>query len=139
MGKFIYAIITAFLIELSLWLFAGTDYANSALFGLLTDPSNLTTTAIYILLYGTLAVFGASAVIPGNFIQINIYALYAGIAVILITFTLPIVHLFQFVFGELQGIFPLDTVLAQAITILIVSPFIIMFMMGLTEWVRSNT
>jgi|TARA_Y100000034_G_scaffold19770_1_gene22428 hypothetical protein len=138
MGKFVYAVVAVFFIEMALWLFAGATYANSSLFSLIMNPSNLATTAVYVLIFGTLAVFGASTVIPGNFFQINIYALYAGIATSLITFAISVSHLWSFVYGELTGVMPNDLVMAQVITVIMVSPFLIFYILAIAEWVRSN-
>lgn len=137
MGKFAYAVLTMFAIELSLYLFAGVNYANSSLFGLILNPEGLVTSAFYILIFGALIVFAASTIIPGNFIQINTTALYAGIGVELITFTLSVVHLWQFLNGELTGIFD-STVASEWISAVIVAPFLVFYILAISEWVGKG-
>ncbi len=135
MGKFVYAILTAFAIEMALWLFAGTSYAQSSVFSLLANPSILTSSAFYLLLVGALAAFAASAIIVGNIWQINVYALYAGVAAVMITFGLNIVHLFIFIQGELSGLTP---EFALPITMLICAPLLLYYLIATMEWVRNN-
>lgn len=136
MAKFVYAVLTVFLIELGLWLFGGTTYGNSTLFGILTDPSTLISNPLYAtVIVLTLAAFAGSAIIPGNLWSINIYALYAGVMVIFVTFAISIVHLWTFVSGSLSGLaYPFNTLIAS----LIVSPILIMYLIAGLEWVRSN-
>ncbi len=135
MGKYTYAVIMVFAIEYALWLFAGTSYSNSSLFGILFDPTTLISSPLYIAILVALAAFAASAIIPGNLYQINIYALYAGLATAFLSFSLSIVHLWQFIYGELSGI---TTQLAGPITILIIAPILTYYLISTAEWVRSN-
>ncbi len=135
MGKYTYAVIMVFAIEYALWLFAGTSYSQTSLFGILFDPTTLISNPLYIAILVALAAFAASAIIPGNLYQINIYALYAGLAAAFISFSLSIVHLWSFIYGELSG----RTIeLAGPITILIISPILIYYLISTAEWVRSN-
>lgn len=135
MGKFMYAVLMVFFIEFSLWLFAGVDYVTTSLFGILFNPTTMSSNALYVLIIVTLGAFAASVIIPGNFYQINIYALYAGIAVVFFSFVFSIVHLFSFVYGQLESV---ALGLALPITILITAPLFIYYMMATVEWVRSN-
>ncbi|GAG57368.1 unnamed protein product [marine sediment metagenome] len=135
MGKFTYAVLMVFLIEMALWLFAGTEYSQSTLFAIISDPSTLLSNPLYILITVTLVAFGAAAIIPGNLFQVNIYALYAGLSAIFISFSVSIVHLWQFIYGELSGI---TIEFALPITILIIAPFLVTYILATVEWVRSN-
>ena len=135
MGKYVYAVLMVFSIEFALWLFAGTSYAQTTLFGLLADPTTLLSSALYIAIVVALGAFAGSAIIPLNTWQINIYALYAGLAIVFISFSLSIVHLWQFVYGELSGI---TTQLALPITMLIIAPILTYYIIATTEWVRGN-
>ena len=136
MGKFVYAVLMVFIVEMALWLFAGTEYSQSSLFAIISNPSTLLSSPFYILITVTLAAFAVSAIIPGNIYQVNVYALYAGIATVLVSFSISIVHLSQFIYGELSG---LTTEFALPITILIVAPFLVTYIFATVEWVRSNT
>lgn len=137
MSKFAYSLTAVFLIELALYIFVGTSYAQTTLFGLLLNPSTIISNGIYILILGVLGVFALSAILPGNFIQINIYALYAGMAVVIVTFILNIVHLSSFIYGVLVGINGMGTS-ALWITSLICGPLLIFYLISTMEWVRSN-
>lgn len=135
MGKYAYAVLMVFSIEFALWLFAGTNYSSTSLFGILFDPTTLTSNPLYIIIVAAFLTFAASAIIVGNLWSINIYALYAGIAVAFISFSLSIVHLWQFIYGELSG---LTTELATPITILIIAPILTYYLIATAEWIRSN-
>lgn len=138
MGKYAYAVMMVFSIEFALWLFGGTNYSTTSLFGILFDPTTLESNPLYsTIIIVALAAFAASAIIPGNLWSINIYALYAGIAVVFIGFSLSIVHLWQFVYGELSGMLTIE--LATPITILIIAPILTFYIITTVEWVRSNT
>jgi len=135
MGKYVYAVLMVFTIEFALWLFTGAGHSSTSLFGILFDPTTLISNPLYIAIGVTLLAFAASAIIPLNTFQINIYALYAGLAVAFISFSLSIVHLWQFIYGELSGI---TTQLAIPITTLIVAPILAYYLISTVEWVRGN-
>lgn len=135
MGKYTYAVLMVFAIEFALWLFAGTSYSTTSLFAILFDPTTLISSPLYIAITVALLAFAASAIIPLNTFQINIYALYAGLATAFISFSLSIVHLWTFVYGELSGI---STQLALPITTLIVAPILTFYLISTAEWVRGN-
>jgi len=135
MGKYAYAVIMVFSIEFALWLFAGASYSNTSLFGILFDPTTILSNPLYIAIGVVLLAFAASAIIPLNTVQINIYALYAGLAVAFISFSLSIVHLWTFIYGELSGI---TTQLALPITTLIIAPILAYYLISTVEWVRGN-
>jgi hypothetical protein len=137
MGKFIYAVMLVYVIELALWLFGGTTYSNSSLFTLLLDPSAITSSAFYTVIIVAMGGFALATIIPGNLWQINVYALYAGIGVIVITFVISIAHLWMFIGGELEGI--LTAQFTTLIQILITSPILVTYLLAVAEWVRSNS
>ena len=135
MGKFIYAVLSVIVIEISLFLFAGTTYTNSSLFTLFQDPSALTQSAFYLLIAAALTIWAASTIIPGNLWQINIYALYAGIAIILLGFIATLSHFWIFINGELSGVVSDPWIFASIMTF----PLIVYYLLAVSEWVRSNT
>lgn len=139
MGKFTYAVLMVFSIEFALWLFAGASYSTTSLFGILSDPSTLLSNPLYlIVILGALSTFALAIAVPivaGTSVQFNLFALFAGVSAVFITFTMSIVHLWQFLYGELSGI---TTQLALPITILIVSPILTYYIISTVEWVRSN-
>lgn len=135
MGKFIYAVMMVFIIELGLYLF-GASYSTTSLFNVIDNPSSLLSDPLYLLIVATLGLFALSAIIPLNTFQINIYALYAGVMVIFVAFGLSIVHLWQFLNGALD---PLVTVeLARVIKMLIIGPTLMFYLIAALEWVRAN-
>lgn len=135
MGKFVYAIMMVFMIEYALWLFGGTSYVTTSLFGILFNPTTLLSSQLYILITFALAAFAASVIIAGNFYQINIYALYAGVVAAFFSFIFSIVHLYTFLYGQLESIY---VEMAGPITILITAPLLIFYLISCLEWVRSN-
>jgi len=134
-GKYTYAVLMVFAIEFALWLFVGTSYSTTSLFGILFDPTTILSNPLYGVMLIALAAFAASAIIPLNTFQINIYALYAGLAIPFIGFSLSIVHLWTFIYGELSGI---TTQLALPITALIVAPILTYYLISTVEWLRGN-
>ena len=138
MGKFVYAVLTAFIIELALYLFSGTTYGTTSIFNLIMNPTSLTSAAFYVTLVFAITVFAASTIIPGNFIQINIYALYSGLAVSLISFTASIAHLWVFTHGQLTGLGGMAEADAVWIASVITAPFLMFYMLAIAEWMRSN-
>ena len=135
MGKFVYALMTAFAIEMSLWIFTGNEFARTAIYNLLSDPTSLTSATIYIVILAALTIFSLSAVLPGTFVSINIYALYAGLALAFITFGWNIVHLFTYLNGELAG---LGTELSLIISMIVCGPILMFYLIAVVEWVRNN-
>ena len=134
MGKVIYAVMAAFVIELALFLFAGTTYAKTSMFSLLQDPSGFVSSSFYLLFSVALVAWAVSTIIPGNLWQINIYALFAGVAIVFLGFVANIVHLWVFINGELSGVVTNSWVFASIVTF----PLMLYYMIAVTEWVRSN-
>ena len=135
MGKYTYAVLTVFLIELALWLFGGTSYSTTSIFDVLLDPSTLISNPFYIAVIAALALLGVSAIIPGTFIQINIYALYASLAGIFLSFSISIAHLWIFINGQLTD---MSSQFALVIPTIIVAPFLLFYLISTVEWVRGN-
>ena len=136
MGKYVYAVMMVFTIEFALYLFGGTTYSSTSLFGILFNPSILLSSPLYIAITVALAAFAASAIIPLNTFQINIYALYAGLAAAFISFSLSIVHLWTFINLQLSGALTIQ--MAQIIATLITAPFLAYYLISTAEWVRGN-
>ena len=135
MGKFMYAVLLMFGIELSLYLFGGTDFSNTLLFGMLFNPASIWTNAFYLVITAAIAIAIGATIIPGNFVQLNTIGLYAGIAAVLITFLASAVHLWSFINGSLTE---LSIESAQIVATVIVAPLIIFYIFAVSEWVRAN-
>lgn len=138
MGKFVYAVLTVFLIEMALYLFGGTTYSQSSLFSLLLNPENLTANPFYTgVILIIIAGFAASAIVPGNLLSFSVYAPYAVAVTAVVTFALSIVHFYTFTYGQLSGI--MTTSLAHPITVIIVAPLLVFYTFASLEWIRGNT
>jgi|TARA_R100000750_G_C2345491_1_gene96122 uncharacterized membrane protein len=133
---FIYAIALVFIIEFSLVLFGGQTTTTTKLYDLLADPTTIKSSALYIFILATMTVFGLSPIISGNFWNFNIYALYAGMGVVLITFIMSIAHFYTFIFSQLSSSGIRD--FSHPISLLITTPLLLFYLITMTEWVRSN-
>ena len=137
MGKFTYAMITVFLIEVALYLFGGTTYANTSLFSFLFNPT--TTSAVYTLIWGLIATFGLAGIVASSFFSLNIYGLYSKIASVLMGFGVALFQFWQFINGELTSIFGVaNASFADILSVMIVSPLVLYYILAVTEWVRAN-
>lgn len=135
MGKFIYALIMVLFIESGLYFFGGTTYENTSLFNMIFNFGGSGSSTLYIIMLSAIAGIAATTIFVGTFNNINIYAAYAGVIAVLITFFLSIMHLAQFTYGQLSDFTPQ---FAQLITMAIVGPIGIFYLVASMEWVRSN-
>ena len=134
MGKFVYAIMLVFFIEFALYFFAGADYAQTSLFGFILNPSD--SSVFYVLLYAAIFALGTVGIVATAFFQINIYGVYAGMAAVLLTFFMSIVHLVGFLDSSLAS--KISPEFSLFIISLISAPLIIFYLIATIEWVRSN-
>lgn len=137
MGKFVYAIMTAFMIELALYLFAGFDVNKTNIFAILFNPAVLEFSVWFVAIIAALGFIAAVVIVPGLLVQFNIYAFYAGVITASISFALSISHLYSWLYGEFSTLMTSDS-LAQVICIMIVSPFLLYYIIACMEWVRAN-
>lgn len=135
MAKIIYAILTAFAIELGLYLFGGTSASTSSLFSLLMDPSGIAADNLYTIIVVALAAIGASTIIIGTFYNINIYGIYASVASVFLSFVLVIAHLWVFINGELTS---LQVGSSSIIATIVTAPLLISYFIVTLNYVRSN-
>ena len=135
-SKFIYAVMTVFMVELAVWLFGGSTYGNTSLFAILLDPSTLLNSNLYVtVIVAALIAFAASAIIPGQLWSINIYALYAGVVLVFMGFLASVIHLWVLLHGSLTTLgYPLSSIIPTLITF----PVLIFYLIAGLEWVRSN-
>jgi len=141
--KFWMAVVLMLVIESALYFWAGSGVTKTSLFTLILNPLTFNPTATGTF-YGALAIamgiFAASAIIPGSFININIYALYAAIGLVILSFIMHLGSLFTFIHGELGTMPGLEaTSLIVLIEFVLMAPLIIFYMTAMAEWVRSNT
>jgi len=134
MGKFVYALVTAFALEFAIWLFAGVDYSQTTLFNFIISPT--TTSALYVLIYGAIGGLLVVGIVASAFISINIYGVYAMIGAVFLSFITSIAHLATFVYGELSG--TVSPEMALIITAVINLPFALGYSIAVAEWVRGN-
>lgn len=133
--KIIFPLLTAFGIELALFLFGGGTYANSSLFGMIYNPASIFTNQLYITIVAMIAVSIGAAIIIGNFYQVSNLGVYATLAAVLITFISTIIHLSSFINGQLTEI-GIDS--AGVITAIIIAPFLLGYLISVIEWMRWN-
>ncbi len=136
MAKIVYAILLVFFIEFALYFFGGTTYSQTSLMSMILNPESITTTPLFIGLLVILGAFAAAVIIVGNFYNINVYALYASMIIIFISFITSLVHLYSFVGGALSA--KLSAELVQLLQVVFIGPLIIFYIMSCVEWVRSN-
>jgi len=139
-----YALTTIVIIELGLYLFGSPDYSKTSLFALMLDPPLVTTSAFALLFATSTFLFLASAIIPGQYVTLNIYGVYAAIVSQIITYISVISQLIGFVNGQLRGLFltcvnaGTGVCPAPLITMIFTAPLIIFFIITTVDWIRSN-
>ena len=145
MAKIVYALLTVFAIELGLFMYAGATYGATSLLNILSDPSDILSNPFYLAIIAVIGVFAAAIVVSGTFFNINIYALYAGMILIFITFIHSIASLWSFLYGQLSGygIGPIlqesaISSLAGQVATFAVAPILIGYIIASVEWIRSN-
>lgn len=136
MGRsMVYALTLAMVIELALYLFAGSSYQNTSLFGIIQDPSTLAGNPWFIGAIAVLTSIAVAKIIPGNFFNFNQFAIYSSLAVIFLSFAITIVHLWQFVNGQL-AMYGLTS--GKWIASLITLPLLIFYFIAVFDWVRGS-
>jgi len=135
MAKIIWAVLTAFAIELAVYLFGGSDIANSSLFSLLLNPSSISTASLYLIIKAAMVAIGASTIIIGTFYNINIYGIYASVAAVLLTFALSIADFWRFLNGQLVS---LQVANSSIIATIVTAPLILSYLIITLNYVRSN-
>lgn len=135
MSKIIYALLVLFAIDFSIYLFAGTSYSNSSLFGLLSDPSNLVQSSLYDKLNVALGALGLTTIVIGTFFNLNIYGMYASISAVFLSFSKILVNLWNFINGELR-ILEVDG--HSAIATIVVAPLMLTYLILVANYVRAN-
>ncbi len=134
-GKFVFSLILVFLTELALYLFAGQTSSNTAIFTMILDPSSIVNTTFYLVIAGALTVFAFSKIIPGTFLNVNMYGVYAGIVAVTLTYIMNLVHLSAFIQAQL---IPINPTLALVVNALVCGPLFFLYLIATMEWVRFN-
>ena len=137
-GKFTYAVMLVYFIELAMYMFGGPEAGATSIFNFLFNPSTILSSPLYAGLLIALGAISISAIIVGNLWSVNIYALYTAVVLIAITFVLSIVHLWQFLDGEFASITILDPITSQIILAVVISPLVWFYLTAVLEWVRGN-
>ena len=135
MAKIIYAIMLIFSLEFAMYLFAGTTYGKTSLLALMFEGS-ITASTLYTVMIVIIGAFAAATIIVGNFININIYALYAAMILVFISFVQTLTSFKNLIASELT-----EVLSVEMITILqgvLVFPLIVFYIIACVEWIRSN-
>lgn len=137
MGKIMYALLMVFSIEFALTLFGGQNIVSTTLYDFVSNPTVIKSSAIFAAVIIALGLFAKAVVTPGQYAQVNLFAMYAGLAIVFIYFLYSIVHLHVWLVGQLSTLMASQQ-LAGFITTMITAPLLIFYMIAVVEWVRSN-
>ncbi len=135
-SKLTYAILLIFILEVAMYLFAGTEYSNTSLFGMILGEGSILSSALFTSLLLIIGGIAAATIISGNFININIYAIYAAMIVVLIKFVQTILAFGNLITSELETVLSPEMMLA--VWSILIGPLIIFYVISCIEWIRSN-
>jgi len=145
MAKLYAALMLVFVIEVALVVFGGTDYPQSSLFNLLTSPEIFSSSGFYLIMLGILTTAALAYIVPGSFIQVNQWALFAAAGAVTITFGVHISHLYSFLSGQLTSIMDpgasctaFSSCTGNLIAVLITAPLLLFYIITVVEWSRNN-
>ncbi len=135
MGKMVYALASIILIEALLYFFGG-GYSHTSLFSIILNPYSLTlSNDWYLLVRAAIWAISIGFIIPGTFIQINIYSLYAGVSAVALTFVFTLVNFALYINNVLS---PFSPTLSKIIMICLIAPLFIFYFTSVLEWIRQN-
>ncbi len=147
MAKLTAALLLAFVLETALVIFGGfsADTDRSSLFTMLMNPSALTNTIFYGLIVALFAIAATAMIVPGSFVQVNQWALYAVMAGSVLAFAMQIAHFWSFLAGQLSAILDPTVTCTVAthcngwlIATMITAPLLIFYLIAIAEWARNN-
>jgi len=141
MGKFVNALIMILMIEVGLYLFAGTDYISStgtALLDLALNPGTTLSSSFYelFLIDAALGIVAGAVIVVGIVTQSYSFVVYGIMAIALGKFVQILGKLAGFVSASLSETYPGIVLL---IDFIVIAPLIIYFIMACVEWARGNT
>jgi hypothetical protein len=148
MAKLTAAILLAFIIEVSLFLFGGIQEA-SGLFEAMMQPSLLSISIFFGIFVLLLSSGAFASVTVGLFTNYNYQGLFSAASASLIVFGMSLVHLWVWLSSQMASIF--DPVASAAgsctatslcngwiFAALITAPLLIFYIIAITEWSRAN-
>ena len=131
------ALLSVFIIEISLFYFTGASMTSTSLYNVLTAPSTLLTSDFWtlgIIIIISLSAFAAFT--PGFIFQSNQWAMFALGVGQLIAYVSVIVQLWGVLDGALVG--HLTSGGSTLIVSIIIAPLIIVYTTAMIEWTRFN-
>jgi len=139
MGRIIYALMVVVALDLAMFLFGGTTFANNTLTSLVLNPASLFSSPFYLALVGAIGILVATTAISGMsggaFTFTNVYVLYASLAVFMITFVGSIINFWGFLNSQLIGSLGSSSTIVSS---LICVPLTIPFLMMIVDYVRGT-
>lgn len=134
-SKFTHVLLMVFLVELAMYLFAGTGYTKTPLFNLLTEQLGFFNNPIYLNVVSGIGLFAIAAIFVGTFFQFNINAIYASLAALTVTYIFALVQFWALINSQLHVNSP---ELSLLIPTFIVAPLLIYYVVATMEWIRGN-
>lgn len=135
MAKIVTSLILIVMIEIALYMFGGAEYANTSLFALLQDPSNLSQLPFYNLIFASIAGLGTAAIITGLIFQKTDIGFYVLVASAFVTFGAAIVKLWIFVNASLAEYIGTTS---QVATGFICAPILIQFLWSMVALIGNR-
>jgi len=133
MSKLIYALALSVIIEIALVTFSGLGAETSVLYNFILNPIE---SGVFWVAVLALIGLAAAGIIASAFWNPNVWAAYAGFVVVIIYFSMNIVHLSTFIGNELESI--LSAPLIIVITMLITTALALTYIIAALEWMRGN-
>ena len=128
------ALMIAFLVELSLYFFAGGSYGNTALFSFLMFPTK--SSDFYFVLMAILTASTTALIVASAFFQINQWALFGIAGITMISFSAVFMDLWKFINGQITSF--AGSSWGGLIATLISAPLLLFFIISVVEWTRAN-
>lgn len=144
MGKFIYALLSIFIVEAAMLLYVNPNPApvdaigfsesnHTILYDFITAPS--TSSKFYSEISIAIGGLTLAAIVASLFVSINVYVLYVAIALFGLSFTMVAAQLSNFVYSAMPFLDDATRILVAGIVFAI---FGIYYVIALIEWVRFN-
>jgi hypothetical protein len=135
MGKAMYALMFVVAIEFALYFFAGAANPGNSLVTFLLNPTNMLSATFYVKIQSIITLLGAAGIIAGALSSRFDWAIYAGLSATMISFTMSIVKLWQFIYSQL-GNAGVDT--GGTIATVVCAPLFIAFIFIILDYPRGK-
>lgn len=133
MGKIVYTLLIAFVVQLALITFAGQDIPTSALYTFLTNPVEWDNSLFISAINDVLLILGGAAIIAGLYFIRNEFILYLGLGAIFFSFGISLYNLWQFIAQQAllgQG--------AEFVATIVIAPIILLYIVTIFDFARGK-